>query len=576
MIGSALYLMRCSLINATRRRVARLRQPKYLIAFVVGCLYLYWLLVGRHRPTGWGTAGVPGGEVVAVGLLGLLVVLNVVFGRTETPFGFTLAETQYLFPAPLTRRQVIDFKLLRLQLPLLLSAVVTGLVFTSGPLGGARLLRFVGLWLVYGTLQLHYAGISLVRASLAQHGLTGLRRRLATLLVLASVAALTWWGLRQELPAVAAAFRRDPRSGAAALAGVMHSGVLGVLLWPLRALVAPLLAESPAAFAVRLPPALLVLAAHYVWVVRSSLAFEEAAVEHAATVARRIEAVRQGRSLYRRPRPPKAAGAIPLRLRPTGRASAAFLWKNVVGATRDVSPRTLFLIAVIGLSISLGLASGAVRGADLLAVMLLAFGAMALVFGPFALRFDLRRDLAMLDVLKSYPVRGREVVAGEVAAPVTLLSLVVWACCGGAFAASALRPPGGLPPLADQLALLVAVLPATTAVLLVLVVVQNTAVLLFPAWVSIGPDRAGGLEATGQRILMMAGSVIALAVALVPAVIAAAIATAVAHAAAVPGLWAVTLGTFAGAAIVAGEGVIAVQLLGGVFDRMEPGAAGPG
>ena len=575
MIGSALYLIRCSLVNATRRRVARLRQPKYLIAFVVGCLYLYWLLVGRRRPTGLGTAGVPGGEVVAVGLLGLLVVLNVVFGRTETPFGFTLAETQYLFPAPLTRRQVIDFKLLRLQLPLLLSAVVTGLVFTSGPLGGLRLLRFVGLWLVYGTLQLHYAGISLLRASLAQHGLTALRRRLATLLVLASVAVLTWWSLRQELPAVAVAFRHDPRGGAAALASVMHSGVLGVLLWPFRALVAPLLADSPAAFAVRVPPALLVLAVHYGWVVRSSLAFEEAAVEHAATVARRIEAVRQGRSLYRRPRPPKAAGAIPLRLQPTGRASAAFLWKNVVGATRDMSPRTLLLIAVVGLSIALGLASGAVRGADLFAVMLLALGGMALVFGPFALRFDLRRDLAMLDVLKSYPVRGREVVAGEVAAPVTLLSLVVWACCGGAFAASALRPPGGLPTLADRLALLVAVLPATTAVLLVLVVVQNTAVLLFPAWVSIGPDRAGGLEATGQRILMMAGSVIALAVALVPALIAAAIATAVAHAAAVPGLWAVTLGTFAGAAIVAGEGVIAVQLLGGVFDRMEPGATGP-
>ncbi len=575
MIGSALYLIRCSLVNATRRRVARLRHPKYLIAFVVGGLYLYWLLVGRRRAAALGTAGFPGGEVAAVGLLSLLVVLNLVFGRTETPFGFTLAETQYLFPAPLTRRQVIDFKLLRLQLPLLLSAVVTGLIFTSGPLGGLRVLRFVGLWLVYGTLQLHYAGMSLLRASLAQHGLTALRRRLAALLVLGSIATLTWWSLRQELPAVLAAFQRDPRRGAAVLASVMHSGVLGVLLWPFRALVAPLLADSPAAFAARVPPALLVLAVHYVWVVRSTLAFEEAAVEHAATVARRIEALRQGRSLYRRPRPPKPPGAIRLHLRPTGRASAAFLWKNMVGATRDVSPRTLVLIAVVVLSISLGLASGSVRGADLLAVTLLGLGAMTLVFGPFALRFDLRRDLAMLDVLKSYPVRGREVVAGEVAAPVTLLSLVVWGCCGGAFAASALRPAATLPPLADRLALLVALLPATTAVLLILVVVQNTAVLLFPAWVSIGPDRAGGLEATGQRILMMAGSVIALAVALVPAVIGAAIVAAVVHAAGVAGPWVVTLGTLAGSVIVAGEGGVAVQLLGAVFDRMEPGATGP-
>lgn len=576
MIAAASYLIRRSLVNATRRRVTRLRQPKYLIAFVVGCLYLYWLLVGRRRTAGLGTAGFPGGEVVAVGLLGLLVALNALFGRTETPFGFTLAETQYLFPAPLTRRQILDFKLLRVQLPLLLSAVVTGLVFTSGPLGPMRWLRFVGLWLVYGTLQLHYAGISLLRASLAQHGLTALRRRLAALFVVGSVAILAWWSLRQELPAVMAAFQRDASRGTAALASVLRSGVLGVLLWPLRALVAPLFAESPAAFAARLPAALLVLAAHYVWVVRSGLAFEEAAVEHAATVARRIEAVRQGRSLYRQPRPRPASSATRLRLRSTGPASVAFLWKNVVGATRDVSPRTLVLVVVVLLSISLGLASGSVRGADLLGVVLLAFASMALLFGPFVLRFDLRRDLAMLDVLKSYPVRGRQVVAGEVAAPVVLLSLVVWGCCAGAFAASVLRPAADLPSLVDRVALLLALLPATSAVLLVLVVVQNTAVLLFPGWVSIGPDRAVGLEATGQRILMMAGSVIALAVALVPAVIAGAIAAVVARAVGVSGFGALTLGTFAGTATVASEGVLAVQLLGAVFDRMEPGATGPG
>src|SRR5213076_3393468 len=49
MIGAALYLTRRSLVNATRRRVARLRQPKYLIGFVVGCLYLSWLIFGPRR-----------------------------------------------------------------------------------------------------------------------------------------------------------------------------------------------------------------------------------------------------------------------------------------------------------------------------------------------------------------------------------------------------------------------------------------------------------------------------------------------------------------------------------------------
>src|SRR2546430_6149981 len=132
------------------------------------------------------------------------------------------------------------------------------------------------------------------------------------------------------------------------------------------------------------------------------------------------------------------------------------------------------------------------RALDLVAVMLVALGAVALVLGPVAARCDLRQDLEMLDVLKGYPVHGREMVGGEVAAPVMLIGLVVWSCLLGAFAATAARPGPELPPLGDRLALLLAALPATAAVLLVLVLVQNAAVLLFPAWIGLGRVRAGG------------------------------------------------------------------------------------
>jgi ABC-2 type transport system permease protein len=576
MIAAALYLTRRTLVNATRRRVARLRQPKYLIGFLVGGLYLYWLLFRPRPGTGFAAADSAGGEVLAVGLVGALVGLNWLFGSAETPFSFSLAETQYLFPAPLTRRQIINFKLLRSQLSLLISAAVTALVLSSGHLGGLRLVRIVGLWLLYGTLQLHYAGMSLVRASLAQHGVTGLRRRLGTLLVLGTVAGLAWWSLREQLPVVVSAFDADPGRGAAALAGIMHSGLLSVLLWPLEAVVGPLRAAGLGEFARRLPAALLVLAVHYVWVVRSTLAFEEAAVEHAAKVARRLEAMRQGRSLYRTIRPPKAAGRLRLRLAPTGAPSRAILWKNAVGATREASPRTLVLGVLLAVTASLGLAHGAVGGRDLVAVLLLALAGVALLFGPLTLRFDLRRDLEMLDVLKAYPVRGRQVVGGEVAAPVTLIGAVVWSCLVGAFVISADRAGGGLPPLVDRVALLLALLPATAAVLVVLILVQNAAALLFPAWVSIGRDRAVGLEATGQRILTMAGSMVALVVALVPAAIVGAIAAAVAGAVGLSGLWGLAMGSVAGSAVVAGEAVLTVQLLGRAFDRMEPLVAGAG
>jgi len=508
--------------------------------------------------------------------VGTLVLLKWLFGTAETPFTFSLAETQYLFPAPLTRRQVIDFKLLRSQLPLFLSAVLSALIFSGGQVTGMRLFRVVGLWLLYSTLQLHYAGASLVRASLTQHGVTGLRRRLGTLIGLASLLVLVWWSLRRALPGIVAAFEDGSTQGYAALTSVMHSGPLGVVLWPLEALVAPLVATGPAAFASRLPAALLVLAVHYVWVVRSTLAFEEAAVEHAARMARRIEAARQGRWGERSMRARQTTGPIRLRLAPTGAPAGAILWKNAVGATRDLSQRTLVLTIALVIGGSMALASGQLRALDLVAVILVALGAMALVFGPLAARCDLRQDLEMLDVLKGYPVQGRELVAGEVAAPVTLIGLVVWSCLLGAFAATAARPGPELPPPGDRLALLLAALPATAAVLLVLVLVQNAAVLLFPAWIGVGRDRAVGLEATGQRILMTAGSMIVLVVALVPAVFAGGIAGVGAHAAGVSMLWTLPLGSLVGAGVVAFEGALAVHFLGGVFDRMDPAAAGPG
>ena len=575
MIAAALYLVRRSLVNATRHRVARLRQPKYLIGFVVGCLYVYWLVFRPQSGRAFGSAVTPAGDVWGVGVLAALVVFNWIFGRAETPFTFTLAETQYLFTAPLTRRQVIDFKLIRSQLALLVSAAVSALFLSRGLLGGLRLFHIVGLWLVYATLQLHYGGVALLRATLTQHGASGLRRQLVTVASLGTLVALGWWSLRPQLPGLVAAFARDPAEGYAAIAGAMHSGLLGVLLWPLEALLGPLRAPDAAAFAARLPTALLVGVANYVWVVRSALAFEEAAVEHAVKVARRVEALRQGRALGRPLRAPQAHG-LRLPLAATGAPSAAILWKNVVAAMRDASPRTLILVGALIIGGSLVAGGGPTGGREVLATILLAVGGIALLFGPLVARFDLRQDLEMLDVLKSYPVRGRDIVRGEVAAPVVLLAGIVWICLAGGLLALAGRREADVLTTGDRFAILLALLSTTGAILAVLVLVQNAAVLLFPAWVTIGRNRAMGLEAAGQRILMTAGSLAVLSVALLPAVILGGLVGAAVQAAGVDTAGTASAGAVAGSGVVVFEVALAVHLLGDVFDRLEPGALGGG
>jgi len=54
------------------------------------------------------------------------------------------------------------------------------------------------------------------------------------------------------------------------------------------------------------------------------------------------------------------------------------------------------------------------------------------------------------------------------------------------------------------------------------VLVMNTAVVLFPAWVPLGPQRGAGIDVFGQRIFFLAALLLTTIAALLPAAIAAA------------------------------------------------------
>ena len=79
MIGALVYLQFTSLKNAVRRRLQRLRQPRYLVATVVSLAYFYYFFFRRTRAHG----AHPGPEVmpVEVGLLsGLFMMVLLMVG----------------------------------------------------------------------------------------------------------------------------------------------------------------------------------------------------------------------------------------------------------------------------------------------------------------------------------------------------------------------------------------------------------------------------------------------------------------------------------------------------------------
>jgi hypothetical protein len=334
---------------------------------------------------------------------------------------------------------------------------------------------------------------------------------------------------------------------------------------PFFAATGPLVATSAAEFAERLPAALAVATLLYLWVMRSTLGFEEAAVEHANRVARRIEAVRRGRGEVRAG--PGGVARPLLRLSATGAPAGAIMWKNVTGALREFRPRTLFLLAVF--VVVLGFSLGGKRGAGgLVATLSLALTGIMVLFGPLALRYDLRRDLELLDVLKSWPVRARDLIAAEVLAPALLIAGVAWFGLLGAFFAT--LPDRGLPPLALRVPVLFAALAAVPAVVLVLLLVQNAAVLLFPAWTTIGPERATGFEAMGQRILVFVGTALALVIAVLPAAIVGGLFAVLVHTVGAGTGWTAAVWSVTGSAVLVFECYLGTMLLGPVLERLEP------
>jgi hypothetical protein len=97
--------------------------------------------------------------------------------------------------------------------------------------------------------------------------------------------------------------------------------------------------------------------------------------------------------------------------------------------------------------------------------------------------------------------------------------------------------------------------------------IHNGVALLFPAWVPLGMQRSRGLDAMGQRLIMLGGTWLLLAIGAIPAAIGGGIVWFAFHwmignAALIPGALAAT-------AIVAIEVLLATEALGPAYERID-------
>jgi ABC-2 type transport system permease protein len=565
------YLVWCSTRNRMARQLRHLRSPRYLAALLLGTAYLWFVILGQRRtPTG---GEMPDPQVLE--LVGALALMGAVgwgwiFGVERRVLAFSPAEVTFLFSGPVSRRGLIQFKLLRSQLLILFNALLWTLILSRERFGVSSWIRVISIWVVLTTLSFHRLGASFVRTSLAEHGRLGLRHRVVSLVVLGAVLIALTWSIADALPRVAAAGVDSPRSFLAALSQAAQSPLASALTYPFRVMIRPLAAHDMDEWLQAIWPALVLLGLHYIWVIRADSAFEEAAAE--VSLKRAQALAQRGSNGADAKGAPRRVTTPFFRLAPVGWPAGAILWKNLVAGTRTQRFRNAAL-TVAGLGVVVAILSFDPEGtmAEIVGWLAVSWAGITVLTGPQYVRNDLRGDLLKLDLLRSYPLRGWSVVTAEAAASTIMLTLIQLALLGVGYLAF-LGNQTMVPDLEERTLLLGAAVVLLPPINLLGMLIQNGAALLYPAWVRLGSGRPAGVEALGQNLLMMIAFVALLSVTLVVPIAIGGGLFLLLHG--ILGDWAVLPGVAVLLCAIAFEAALIIDWLGGVFERTDPAAAG--
>jgi hypothetical protein len=544
-VTAALLQLQWKILRGRLVRWTRLlRQPKYLAGTVIGaCWMAFWLarfLLHANVPVHFGGATrFPEGLTPTVHQLAGLVVMVLLAVPWLLPWGrlglpFREAELTLLLQAPLSRRQVIHYGLLKSSLSVLISASFVGLFLgVGGPLDRVRV--FLGAWMLFlfWDLNSKWRALFLLRQREVSRATALFRRAGVTLGIGALLLSLGASAMR----VAQVAFEQlrgagDLEALVARLAAAPWPPLLSALTTPARWLTGPALAEGWGAFALAALPVVALIVVQRELVLRCPARFEESALAQA-----RSRDTWRARSRRSRRSSPWGRRLRTFPLPSAGEPAVAVLWKNLMRVSRV--PLVHAAGAVVALIVLLA-GVPALMGLDeviygVMIVLGLLSSAVILVLGGMSWHNDLRSELAHSELVRTWPLPPRRLVAAEVVSPALLGFLTACACLGvslAGFLGSRLRAalldvpsridPGGptVPFLGSgsgtALLVLLGLLPLLAGAMLVSSAMHNLMVLVVPAWMAQGPDASRGIAAFGQRLLLATGVFLGFALALIP------------------------------------------------------------
>ncbi|MEP6619863.1 MAG: putative ABC exporter domain-containing protein [bacterium] len=562
MIGAFGYLILHSARNRFITQLRRLRSPRYAIAFLLGVGYFGLVFFNRS-----GSQGREGTSPIITDTLGallpfaflVLVAYTWLAGADRTALAFSTAEVSMLFTAPVSRRQLIVYKIVRSQVTVLTSSLIWVILFGRGH---DAVTRALGYWVLFSTLNLHRLGVALVRASGSEHGTKGLRRSVPAFAMVGAILAMILAGLYKARFQFQQA--EDLGDMLHVLGSVFSAAPMSWVILPFRAAVAPAISAPGAAWARAMLWALGLLLLHVLWVLRSDAAFEEAAAEASATQARRIEAMRARRLDGGNVNTKAARRTLPLAS--TGAPAVALVWKNTLWLMRSGQLRTLLGLPIIAILAALAFSGRSSHVEMIIATLCGIVGVMLLLFGPATMRNDMRGDLRRLPMIKTLPLSGQQIILAEVASSaVPTAALQFLLVIAGVIAVS----------FADEVSVPLpvrfAIIAASPAVLIGLNLanfsIHNAFALLLPGWIRLGETSPGGVEAMGQAMLSSIITMLVLALLLLGPALGV---TAVYFLLRQHTVLLVLVGSAVSGAALFFEAYLMTEALGGTLERTEP------
>jgi hypothetical protein len=488
---------------------------------------------------------------------------------------FSEAEIAFLFPAPLSRKALIHFRLVGAQLAILVTSVLAAFVFGRLSFGAANsVTRAAGIWVMLSLFSLHLSGTNLTVARLKEGSSHPMLWRAAAVAAIILYAAALVWSAAAFLNLPSSAHLLSGRGMDSLAPSLLASSPLRWLILPFGIVLGPYFAADMQGFLLAMVPALGLLALHYHWVASSEYGFEEGSIALAERRATTKAALLRGEAPKVGAFKPRAQPG-PFPLSPKGPPEVAFLWKNLLSMRSSLlSRRAVGVVIMLTLWVSFALGPVlSARGGDrpygpIVAVFCGIAAGYTLLLGPQIARQDLRSDLVNADILKTFPIAGWRLALGELLAPAAVLSSVLWVLIiVGSFAVDA---GGALEWLTPGVRLTAALClgAAAPVVCAVQLIVPNLVMVLMPAWYQASRTRGGGIENFGQRLILGIANLAITLMVIAPAVVFASliIFSAFIHIGLVP---AIVLAAAVVLSILIGEAAVGLWLIGEQFQSFD-------